>query len=73
MWIGEDRVAPYNKEFKQIVGAKVLDFKMEQCTFDPTQYWPTFKMQLANQKFDLVLSQDEEGNGGGFAFIEVTE
>ena len=71
--ITEDAVPYYNKEFKQIVGAKVLDFKMQQCTFDPTQYWPTFKMQLADQKFDLVLSQDEEGNGGGFAFIEVTE
>ena len=71
--ITEDAVPYYNKEFKQIVGAKVLDFKMQQCTFDPTQYCPTFKMQLADQRFDLVLSQDEEGNGGGFAFIEVTE
>jgi hypothetical protein len=71
--ITEDRIIPYNKEFKQIVGAKILDFKMEQCTFDPHQYWPTFKMQLADQRFDLVLSQDEEGNGGGFAFIEVNE
>ena len=71
--ITEDAVPYYNKEFKRIVGANILDFKMQQCTFDPTQYWPTFKMQLADQKFDLVLSQDEEGNGGGFAFIEVTE
>ena len=69
--ITEDAVPAYNKQFKQLVGSKILDFKMVQCEFDPHQYWPTFKMQLGKHtKFDLVLSQDEEGNGGGFAFIE---
>ena len=43
---------------------------MVQCDFDPHQYWPTFKMRLGDQRYKLVLSQDEEGNGGGFAFIE---
>ena len=68
--ITEDAVPAYNKQFKQLVGSKILDFKMVQCDFDPHQYWPTFSMQLADQKYKLVLSQDEEGNGGGFAFIE---
>ena len=69
--ITEDRIIPYIKEFKQIVGAKILDFKMVQCEFDPHQYWPTFNMQIdKHTKFNLILSQDEEGNGGGFAFIE---
>ena len=68
--ITEDSIQAYNKEFKQLVGSKILDFKMVQCDFDPHQYWPTFSMQLADQKYKLILSQDEEGNGGGFAFIE---
>ena len=68
--ITEDAVQAYNKQFKQLVGSKILNFKMVQCEFDPHQYWPTFSMQLADQKYKLVLSQDEEGNGGGFAFIE---
>ena len=68
--ITEGAVPAYNKQFKQLVGSKILDFKMVQCEFDPHQYWPTFSMQLADQKYKLVLSQDEEGNGGGFAFIE---
>ena len=68
--ITEDAVQAYNKQFKQLVGSRILNFKMVQCEFDPHQYWPTFSMQLAGQKYKLVLSQDEEGNGGGFAFIE---
>jgi len=27
---------------------------------------------FSGQKFKVILSQDEEGNGGGFAFIEET-
>jgi len=72
--ITEDRIQAYNKQFKQLVGSKILDFKMVQCEFDPHQYWPTFAMKLGEypsfQKYKLILSQDEEGNGGGFAFIE---
>ena len=43
---------------------------MEQCDFDPQQYWPTFRMQKGKDVFKFILSQDPEGNGGGFAFIE---
>ena len=68
--ITEDAIPAYNKQFNQLVGSKILDFKMVQCDFDSNQYWPTFSMQLADQKYKLVLSQDPEGNGGGFAFIE---
>ena len=68
--ITEDAVPAYNKQFKQLVGSNILDFEMVQCEFDPHQYWPTFKMRLGHQRYKLVLSQDEEGNGGGFAFIE---
>ena len=68
--ISKDAIPFYNKMFKQLVGAQILDFKMEPCECEPDAYWPTFKMKLASDTFSLVLSQDEEGNGGGFAFIE---
>ena len=34
---------------------------------------PVFTLQLGDQKVDLTLSMDEEGNGGGFGFIEVVK
>ena len=68
--ITEDAVQAYNKEFKQLVGSKILDFKMVQCNIVPHQYWPTFRMQKGKEVFKFILSQDPEGNGGGFAFIE---
>lgn len=60
----------YVKHFGQLKGAKIVDFNMVKCDFDPYVYWPTFTMQKGTEKFNFVLSQDEEGNGGGFAFIE---
>ena len=68
--ITEDAVPAYNQNFQQLRGAKILEFYMEQCDFDPQQYWPTFRMQKGKEVFKFILSQDEEGNGGGFAFIE---
>ena len=29
--ITKDAIQAYNKEFKQLVGSKILDFKMVQC------------------------------------------
>jgi len=68
--ISKDAIPAYNDQFKQLKGAQILDFEMVQCDFDPHQYWPTFEIALWGQKYKLILSQDEEGNGGGFAFIE---
>jgi hypothetical protein len=46
---------------------------------DALNDWPVLVVQVPNsksnftvQKFNVILSQDEEGNGGGFAFIEET-
>jgi len=66
----------YEKHFGQIIGCKIVDFYMEDE--DDLNPWPVLVIQQPNdqggyyhgQKYKLVLSQDEEGNGGGFAFIE---
>ena len=45
---------------------------------DDMNPWPVLVVQKPYpkarpaQKFNVILSQDEEGNGGGFAFIEET-
>jgi len=68
----------YKKYYGQLVGCKIVDFYMEKDE-DALNDWPVFILQGAcalsdtgenSDKVRLVLSQDEEGNGGGFAFIE---
>ena len=67
----------YQKHFGQLVGCKIIGFHMEKD--EDVDDWPVLVVQMPNsksnfsgQKFNLILSQDEEGNGGGFAFIEET-
>ena len=73
----------YQKHFGQLVGCKIIGFHMEKdrssSRYDEdVNDWPVLVVQMPNssnfsgQKFNLILSQDEEGNGGGFAFIEET-
>jgi hypothetical protein len=50
--------------YKQLEGATILRFKGTD-----SDGFPMFLARLANGKHvELVLSQDEEGNGGGFMF-----
>ena len=66
----------YQKHFGQLMGCKIVDFYMEEE--DDMNPWPVLVVQKPNssnfsgQKFNVILSSDEEGNGGGFAFIEET-
>jgi hypothetical protein len=55
--------------YKQLEGATIVRFKGT----DPDDFggrgFPIFVARLANGELvELVLSQDEEGNGGGFMF-----
>ena len=63
-----DELSFYGKYFRQLVGARILDFKM---AVDPDEgdYWPTFLVKLASgEQIEIEISQDEEGNGPGFIF-----
>ena len=55
--------------YSQLVGCKIVDFKFEKDE-DALAPFPVFTLQLGDQKVELSLSKDEEGNGGGFGFIE---
>ena len=57
------------KYYGQLIGSKIIGFKFEEDEWGGDD-WPIFTLQLGNQKVQLTLSQDPEGNGGGFAFIE---
>jgi hypothetical protein len=57
-----------NKYYGQLVGATITDFKFVKSEY--YNAFPTFTLKHGDQEVDVVLSQDEEGNGGGFAFIE---
>ena len=63
----------YYDEFEQLKGFTIRGFYMSNDTFDS---FPTFILHRREtedfqaQTIELALSQDEEGNGGGFAFIE---
>lgn len=60
----------YEEHFGQLRGAEIIDFNMVTDAYDKYNAWPTFTMRKGRDIFNFVLSRDEEGNGGGFAFIE---
>jgi hypothetical protein len=57
------------KYYSQLIGCKIIGFRFESDEYS-IEPFPIFTLQLGNQKVDLALSMDEEGNGGGFGFIE---
>ncbi len=57
------------KYYGQLVGCKIQDFHFEDGTFDYDKPFPVFTLTRRGQKVRFVLSQDEEGNSGGFAFL----
>jgi|TARA_R110002124_G_scaffold84101_4_gene219463 hypothetical protein len=58
-----------DKYYRQLVGCKIKGFYFEQDEYGGRD-WPVFILDLEGQEVRFVLSRDEEGNEGGFAFIE---
>ena len=58
------------KYYKQLIGGTIVGFKWYEDE-DILEPMPVFILSLGGQKVELSLSMDEEGNGGGFGFIEV--
>ena len=59
----------YKEMYGQLIGFRIVGFRIE----DEDNYgkpYPIFEVQRGDEKLDLVVSQDPEGNGGGFVFIE---
>ena len=60
------------KYYSQLVGAKIIGFRFDDDDY-ALQPYPVFTLRLGGQTFEMTLSMDEEGNGGGFAFIKEYE
>jgi hypothetical protein len=58
--------------YSQLIGCKIVDFKVLDVE-DALAPFPVFTLELGGQRVELALSMDEEGNGGGFGFIEGAE
>ena len=62
------RLDSYKEHVEPLIGFRLLDVDVEDCEHgDP---WTILKVQRGDEKLNLVVSQDPEGNGGGFLFIE---
>jgi len=58
-----------HKYYSQLIGAKIIGFRFENDEYALGPF-PVFTLRLGGQTIEMSLSMDEEGNGGGFAFIE---
>jgi hypothetical protein len=61
-----------NKYYSQLIGGTIVgfDWYKDEYLLEPM---PVFTLSIGGQKVELTLSMDEEGNGGGFGFIEVVK
>ena len=61
-----------DKYYSQLIGGTIVGFKWykDEYLLEPM---PVFTLSIGGQKVELSLSMDEEGNGGGFGYIEVAQ
>ena len=57
-----------NEYYGQLVGFTIKKFYIERDEFGSN--FPVFIMKKGGDTLKVSLSSDEEGNDGGFAFIE---
>ena len=59
----------FKKYYGQLKGFKIESFEMVDSGDDYITDFPSFILSKGKQKIRIEVSQDEEGNGGGFLFI----
>ena len=59
-----------NEYYSQLIGFKIVGFKIDGQTSQGDSGWPVLVVKKGKEKLQLVVSQDAEGNGPGFIFIE---
>ena len=64
----------FDDYYGQLKGFQIVAYKMEEEE-DEFGYreFPTFILQRGQQQIKIVVSRDEEGNDGGFLFVEESE
>ena len=59
----------WNKYYGSFVGAKILSFEGMNTEDDMGDGFPEFGVKFSNGEVGIIsISQDPEGNGGGFIF-----
>jgi hypothetical protein len=57
--------------YAQLIGSRITGFRTEQDD-DCGDPWPIFTVETeTGEELNVAVSRDPEGNGGGFAFIEL--
>lgn len=59
----------WEQYYKQLKGFKIESFELVDSGDDYIKDFPCFVLSKGKQKIRIEVSQDEEGNGGGFLFI----
>ena len=71
MSISKESKNAFDDYYEQLIGYKIVSYKLDdEC--EDIEPFPTFILshpKKATIKIDV--SQDEEGNGGGFLFLEM--
>lgn len=61
----------YDDYYNQLKGFQIVSYKMEEDDYDGyVLKFPTFVLQRGQKQIKITVSQDEEGNDGGFLFVE---
>jgi hypothetical protein len=65
----------WDKYYGQLKGFQIVSYKMEREDIGEGFIikFPTFILQRGQQQIKISVSQDEEGNDGGFLFVEESE
>jgi hypothetical protein len=62
------RLNSYKEHVEPLIGFKIIGVDVDDC--EHGNPFTVLKVQRGDEKYNLVVSQDPEGNGGGFLFIE---
>lgn len=69
MQISKQEKQFYQQYYGQLKGFKIESFKMVKGADEYMKPFPCFILSKGKQKIMIEVSQDQEGNGGGFLFI----
>lgn len=58
--------------YSQLIGFKITGFHIEANEFGGPDF-PVYTLEKGDAKVLATVSQDSEGNGGGFLFLEESE
>lgn len=58
-----------NKYYSQMIGFKITSFHMEADEYGGDDF-PVYTLKKDGVTMTATVSTDEEGNGGGFIFLE---